>query len=210
MRRHLQCYERLKERLPRVTADLVTLGREWQFIEKELARHPPLRTLGLSAECSACMAYTSGAQGIEDMKIQHRSVLDVLAAIEPRLRFEESDVWALAHSAAFELSVRELCGALLYGGRLVIVPRLLTHETAQFYGVCRREIVKVLNQTAGEFKQLYEVQRKVAGKNHFRIGIVGSGARDLQSLGIPIARNREERYPPLSMRELADPNVRVS
>ena len=42
-----------------------------------------------------------------------------------RVQFEfgEQDVWTLFHSYAFDFSVWELWGALLYGGRLVVVPQ---------------------------------------------------------------------------------------
>ena len=36
--------------------------------------------------------------------------------------FGPEDVWTLFHSYAFDFSVWEVWGALLYGGRLVIVP----------------------------------------------------------------------------------------
>ena len=38
--------------------------------------------------------------------------------------FDETDVWTLFHSYAFDFSVWEIWGALLHGGRLVVVPRL--------------------------------------------------------------------------------------
>ena len=46
----------------------------------------------------------------------------LLSATEPLYAFSGSDVWTLFHSYAFDFSVWELWGALLHGGRLVVVP----------------------------------------------------------------------------------------
>ena len=51
------------------------------------------------------------------------------------------DVWALFHSYAFDFSVWELWGALLAGGRLVIVPRETTRDPAAFIDLFARERV---------------------------------------------------------------------
>ena len=45
-----------------------------------------------------------------------------LGATEAWFGFNEQDVWTLFHSYAFDFSVWEIWGALLYGGRLVVVP----------------------------------------------------------------------------------------
>ncbi|EGH35301.1 pyoverdine sidechain peptide synthetase III, L-Thr-L-Ser component, partial [Pseudomonas syringae pv. japonica str. M301072] len=47
--------------------------------------------------------------------------------------FSEKDVWTLFHSFAFDFSVWEIFGALLHGGRLVIVPREVTRSPEEFH-----------------------------------------------------------------------------
>ena len=47
--------------------------------------------------------------------------------------FDHRDVWTLFHSYAFDFSVWEMWGALLYGGRLVIVPYFVSREPQAFY-----------------------------------------------------------------------------
>ena len=45
---------------------------------------------------------------------------------------DEDDVWTLFHSYAFDFSVWELWGALLYGGRLVVVPYWVSRSPEAF------------------------------------------------------------------------------
>ena len=47
--------------------------------------------------------------------------------------FGPDDVWTLFHSIAFDFSVWELWGALLHGGRLVVVPYEVSRSPEAFY-----------------------------------------------------------------------------
>ena len=49
-------------------------------------------------------------------------MLRLFDTTRPLYRFGADDVWTLFHSFAFDFSVWEIWGALLHGGRLVIVP----------------------------------------------------------------------------------------
>ncbi|WP_240334145.1 AMP-binding protein, partial [Pseudomonas syringae] len=51
------------------------------------------------------------------------NLMRLFAATDEWFEFSEKDVWTLFHSFAFDFSVWEIFGALLHGGRLVIVPR---------------------------------------------------------------------------------------
>jgi non-ribosomal peptide synthetase component F len=73
-----------------------------------------------------------------------------------RLR-QADDVWTLFHSIAFDFSVWELWGALLYGGRLVVVPYWVSRSPEAFRLLLIEEGVTVLNQTPSAFRQLVEV-----------------------------------------------------
>ncbi|MEW5624241.1 AMP-binding protein, partial [Pseudomonas putida] len=66
--------------------------------------------------------YTSGSTGKpKGVLLPQRNVLRLFTATDADFRFGSDDVWSLFHSYAFDFSVWEIFGALLYGGRLVIV-----------------------------------------------------------------------------------------
>jgi acyl-coenzyme A synthetase/AMP-(fatty) acid ligase/acyl carrier protein len=58
------------------------------------------------------------------------------------------------HSASFDFSVWEIWGALLHGGRLVIVPPEAKRSPARLIEVLREQRVTVLNQTPSAFRQI--------------------------------------------------------
>jgi amino acid adenylation domain-containing protein len=103
----------------------------------------------------AYVIYTSGSTGIpKGVGVTHRNVTRLFTMAEEWARFGKDDVWTLFHSYAFDFSVWEMWGALLYGGRLVVVPQLVTQSREQFWRLLRTERVTVLNQTPSAFRRL--------------------------------------------------------
>ncbi len=108
---------------PAFAADFAAAGVELVFLGGEEAERGPVS--GVGPESLAYVIYTSGSTGKpKGVLITHRNVTRLFEATEEWFGFDESDVWTLFHSYAFDFSVWEMWGALLYGGRLVVVPLL--------------------------------------------------------------------------------------
>ncbi|WP_232512587.1 non-ribosomal peptide synthetase [Rhodococcus pyridinivorans] len=111
----------------------------------------------------AYVIFTSGSTGRpKGVAVTHRNVLTLFANAEPRFGFGPDDVWTLFHSYAFDFSVWELWGPLMYGGRLVVVDYLTSRSPELFAQLVRREGVTVLNQTPSAFYQFDEADRTLA------------------------------------------------
>ena len=96
--------------------------------------------------------YTSGSTGKpKGALIEHRNVVRLMVNDKLQFSFTDADVWTMFHSYSFDFSVWEMYGALLYGGRLVIVPEQVSKDPALFLDLVVDEQVTVLNQTPTAF-----------------------------------------------------------
>jgi amino acid adenylation domain-containing protein len=99
--------------------------------------------------------YTSGSTGMpKGTMLEHRNVVRLLVNDKLPFSFGENDVWTMFHSYAFDFSVWEIYGALLYGGRVVMVPDLVRRDPAALVDLLIGEQVSVLNQTPTAFYNL--------------------------------------------------------
>ncbi|MCX6316090.1 MAG: amino acid adenylation domain-containing protein [Bacteroidetes bacterium] len=105
----------------------------------------------------AYVIYTSGTTGNpKGVMIENRNVVRLLFNESFQFDFNDRDVWTLFHSQCFDFSVWEIFGALLYGGRLVVIPKETARDSNLFAQLLADENVTVLNQTPGAFYQLQE------------------------------------------------------
>ncbi len=109
--------------------------------------------------------YTSGSTGKpKGVMIEQRNLVRLMFNDKKQFDFTQSDVWTMFHSYCFDFSVWEMYGALLYGGKLVIIPKLIAQNPAEFLEILRKEEVTILNQTPTAFYKLSEEEMK--GTDH--------------------------------------------
>ena len=132
----------------------------------------------------AYVIYTSGSTGKpKGVCISHHNVSRLFAATDHWYGFNERDVWTLFHSYAFDFSVWELWGALLYGGRLVCVSLDVSRSIDSFCELLVHEQVTVLNQTPTAFRRLIDATTQgTIPAFALRYVIFGGEALELQSL----------------------------
>ncbi|HJX27332.1 MAG TPA: amino acid adenylation domain-containing protein, partial [Thermoanaerobaculia bacterium] len=164
------------------------------------------------ASSLAYVIYTSGSTGRpKGTLITHASVARLFDATEAWFGFDERDVWTLFHSYAFDFSVWEIWGALLYGGRLVIVPWEVSRSPELFLDLLGRERVTVLNQTPSAFAQLAAVEaRRGDVETDLRLVIFGGEALDPASLEPWFERHGDARPRLVNMYGITETTVHVT
>ncbi|MDB5766296.1 MAG: Amino acid adenylation, partial [Collimonas fungivorans] len=139
----------------------------------------------------AYVIYTSGSTGTpKGVMVEHRNVTRLFAATEAWFHFGAEDVWSLFHSFAFDFSVWEIWGALLHGGRLVVVPLETARSAEDFYRLLCREKVTILNQTPSAFRQLIAAQGSSTKTHQLRHVIFGGEALEPATLVPWYAQNQ--------------------
>jgi amino acid adenylation domain-containing protein/non-ribosomal peptide synthase protein (TIGR01720 family) len=159
----------------------------------------------------AYVIYTSGSTGEpKGVAVTHANVARLFAATEARFGFSTGDVWTLFHSFAFDFSVWEIWGALLYGGRLVVVPQDISRDPHRFHALLGREGVTVLNQTPSAFRQLIPAAEAAGATLSLRLVIFGGEVLDLPSLRPWCAVYGDERPRLVNMYGITETTVHVT
>jgi len=142
----------LRDHLPEHTASMICLDLDAQAAPADTSHNLKNET---TPDNLAYVIYTSGSTGNpKGTLISHHNVVRLFQATHHWFGFGPSDVWTLFHSYAFDFSVWEMWGALLHGGKLVVVPFWLSRSPEDFLELLRHECVTVLNQTPSAFRQL--------------------------------------------------------
>lgn len=148
----LVAQERQLAKLAPGAAHVICLEAEREGIERESALNP---SRSVSPDNLAYVIYTSGSTGRPNgVAVTHRALVNLFDGLFAFLDLSPGDTWTVFHSYAFDLSVWEIWGALLSGGRLLIVPLRVAQATDDFERLLRAERVNVLSQTPFALRQL--------------------------------------------------------
>ena len=196
--------------IPAHQAGIVRLDADWPIIARESKENPKSTA---TASSLAYVIYTSGSTGRpKGVMITHSNIVRLFQATYDWFHFDRTDVWTLFHSYAFDFSVWEIWGALFYGGRLVIVPYLISRSPEEFYKLLIQEDVTVLNQTPSAFKQLIQAEQTLnqPDVSALRYVIFGGEKLETQSLRPWFDRHGDERPRLVNMYGITETTVHVT
>ena len=166
------------------------------------------------AENLAYLIYTSGSTGKpKGVMVTHGNVVRLMRATEGWFGFNEQDVWTMFHSYAFDFSVWEVWGALLYGGRLAVVPYWVSRSPEAFYQLVKERGVTVLNQTPSAFQQFsQEDASKGSAREELKLRLVifGGEALEMSSLRPWLERHGDAKPLMVNMYGITETTVHVT
>jgi amino acid adenylation domain-containing protein len=140
----------------------------------------------------AYIIYTSGTTGKpKGVMIEHRNVVRLMFNDKFLFDFNCRDTWTMFHSCCFDFSVWEMYGALLYGGKLVVVPQMAARDSLGYLEILKENQVTVLNQTPSAFYNLMDLELENPRKElNIRYVIFGGEALTPSRL-----KNWKTKYP---------------
>ena len=170
-----------KETLNFADQSLILLDQE----EGEIARYS-VDNLSIINKPDALIyiIYTSGTTGKPKGVMQtHFNVARLFYVTNRIFHFGKADTWLFFHSHAFDFSVWEIWGALLYGGQLVIPTEDDIIDPSRIYQLIIQHKVTVLNQTPSAFQGLLqECKTHPSDELPLRHVIFGGEALDIKML----------------------------
>ena len=140
----------------------------------------------------AYVIYTSGTTGRpKGTLIEHRNVVSLMFHENYLFDFNSNDVWTMFHTYCFDFSVWEMYGALLYGGKLVLIPMTTARDPQQYLAILKKENVTILNQTPPVFYNLAQQELESPGKKLYLRYIIFGG----EALNPGKLKNWKQKYP---------------
>ncbi|WP_432061367.1 amino acid adenylation domain-containing protein [Streptomyces sp. S1] len=171
----------------------------------------PVPASGVDSGAPAYIIYTSGSTGVpKGVVVSHANALRLFTSAEEHFDFGPDDVWTMFHSHAFDFSVWELWGALLHGGRLVVVPHWVTRAADEFAALLAEERVTVLNQTPSSFAQVGRIVLERGLDLALRYVVFGGEALDPTALTDWFAAYGDEAPSLVNMYGITETTVHVT
>lgn len=159
----------------------------------------------------AYVIHTSGSTGRpKGVLVPHGNVTALVDAVREDFALSPDDTWTCFHSAAFDFSVWEIWGALLTGGRLVVVDHWTTRSPEDFHALLVREGVSVLSQTPSAFTQLVAADRAAPEPVGIRLVVLGGEPLDARPLLDWFDRHPEDRCRLVNMYGITETTVHVT
>lgn len=204
-------HQDLQSRLPYTTAQVLHLDAPAHAEGIARCSAVDLEDTAVTSEHAAYVIYTSGSTGKpKGVVVEHGHVVRLFDSSAEHFSFDHNDCWTLFHSYAFDFSVWEIWGALLYGGRLVVVPYAITRSPPDFYRLLTEQRVTVLNQTPSAFYLLIEQAHQAGELNHLRYVVFGGEALDPPRLRPWLARYGDEQPQLINMYGITETTVHVT
>ncbi|MGW2634221.1 amino acid adenylation domain-containing protein [Streptomyces chattanoogensis] len=167
---------------------------------------------GVRAGHPAYVIHTSGSTGTpKGVVVTHANAVRLFDSCRDEFAIVPDDVWTLFHSCAFDFSVWELWGALLHGGRLVIVPYATSRSPESFLQLLLDQGVTVLSQTPTAFRQLIRAaEAEGFPESALRLVVFGGEALEPASLRPWIERYGAARPRLVNMYGITETTVHVT
>lgn len=170
-------------------------------------------TNSASPDNLAYVIFTSGSTGQpKGTLVTHHNVVRLFQFTNQWYHFNQEDVWTLFHSCAFDFSVWEIWGALIYGGRLVIVPYMTSRSPEAFYELLSEQKVTILNQTPSAFRQLVQTEESAKSPKPLmlRYIIFGGEALEMRALKPWFERHGDQSPQLVNMYGITETTVHVT
>jgi amino acid adenylation domain-containing protein len=203
----------LRERLGDDAGAVICIDDERNGLAAEASVAP---SVDVSCDQVAYLIYTSGSTGLpKGVLVTHRNAVRLFSVTAARFGFHSCDTWTLFHSIAFDFSVWEMWGALLHGGRLIVVPYLTTRDPPAFLALLVRERVTMLSQTPSAFGPLIDECERARPESlpNLRWIVLGGEALNTRALHPWFERFRHAGRPPgriMNMYGITETTVHVT
>ncbi|MCP4405726.1 MAG: amino acid adenylation domain-containing protein, partial [bacterium] len=206
----LLTHSTLLKNLPETGAQILSVDRETETLSQYSVEN---QTNQITPDNLAYVMYTSGSTGKpKGSLIAHANVTRLFASTQEWFEFTAEDVWTLFHSYTFDFSVWEIWGALISGGKLVIVPYWVSRTPQAFYELLDCEKVTVLSQTPSAFRQLIQTEQALTAPHtlYLRYVIFGGEVLEFHSLKPWFDTHGDEKPQLINMYGITETTVHVT